>query len=282
MTPANGLATLAGSYDGFIIDMWGVLHDGTETLPGAVAALGALRAAGKGILLLSNAPRRAAVLAAQIARLGIGGDLYDHLLSSGEAVYRALAGRTDPFFAALGRRLAHLGPAGDDDLFAGLDYRAVGMDRADFILNSGPLDPAATVEDYRADLEQGIIRGLPMVCANPDMVVIRGGRPVVCAGAFAARYEDMGGQVVRRGKPDPAIYAEALARLGTRPARTLCIGDGMPTDIAGAAAAGLDSLLICGGIHAAELGSPPDPARIEALVTRHGLHPTAVMARFVW
>jgi HAD superfamily hydrolase (TIGR01459 family) len=278
----GGLAAVAGSYDGFIIDMWGVLHDGTEAFPAAVAALGRLRADGKSILLLSNAPRRAAVLAAQIDRLGIGGDLYDHVLSSGEAVYQALARRDHPFFAALGRRLGHLGPDGDDDLFAGLDYRAVGMGEADFILNSGPLDPAATVEGYRALLELGIRRSLPMVCANPDLVVMRQGRPVVCAGAFAARYEELGGRVERRGKPDPAIYAEALARLGTAPARTLCIGDGMPTDIVGAASAGLDSLLVTGGIHAAELGSPPDPARLRALVERYGARPTAVMEALVW
>ncbi len=278
----SGLAALAGAYDGFIIDMWGVLHDGAEAYPGAVAALAALRAAGKTTLLLSNAPRRAAVLAAQIGRLGIGAELYDHLLSSGEAVYQALARRSDPFFAGLGRRLAHLGPDGEDDLFAGLDYVCVGLEQADFILNCGPLDPETTVADYRADLELGIRRLLPMVCANPDLVVIYRGRPAVCAGAFAARYEEMGGRVERRGKPDPAIYAEALARLGTAPARTLCIGDGMPTDIAGAAAAGLDSVLVCGGIHAAELGTPPDPARIAALVRRFGMRPTAAMARFVW
>ncbi len=280
--PLGGLAAIADRYDGFILDIWGVLHDGVAAYPGTIATLRALKAAGKRVLLLSNAPRRAGPVAGQVARLGIEPPLYDHLLSSGEAVHRALAERRDPAFATLGRRFALLGPAGDLDLVDGLDYRASRSAEADFILNIGPLNPEATLDDYRILLEEGCRRGLPMICANPDLVVVGHGRNVLCAGSYAARYEELGGSVVRRGKPDPAIYAEALALLGTAPGRTLCVGDGMPTDIRGAAVAGLDAVLVAGGIHAAELGWPPQAAVLEALVQRYGARPMAVMARFVW
>lgn len=281
-TPLEGLAPIAGRYDGFILDIWGVLHDGVAAYPRALAALRALKAAGKRVLLLSNAPRRAALIAGQVARLGIGPALYDHLLSSGEAVHRGLADRRDPAFAALGRRFALLGPAGHLDLVEGLDYRAAAPAEADFILNVGPLDPEATLDDYRALLEECRRRDIPMICANPDLVVVGHGRNVLCAGSYAALYEELGGTVVRRGKPDPAIYAEALALLGTAPARTLCVGDGFPTDIRGAATAGLDAVLVAGGIHAAELGWPPEPAALTALVGRYSARPMAAMAQFMW
>jgi len=284
----DGLAELADSYDAFIIDLWGVLHDGTTAYAGAADALAGLRRAGKRTLLLSNAPRRAHTLAVHMEGLGIARGLYGELLSSGEAVHRALARRADPFFAALGRRLYHLGPDYDAGVFAGLDYVEAGIDSADFIIATGSWQPTHTVEDFMPVLERGIARALPLVCCNPDLVAIREGREMLCAGAIAARYAAMGGAVGWRGKPDPAIYDEALAILATEPARTVCIGDGMPTDIKGAAAAGLDAVLVTRGIHAEEMGLARDstdrPAvgRVEALAARFGLAPMAAMAACKW
>lgn len=282
----RGLSSLAGRYDGFIVDLWGVLHDGEAAYPGTVATLEALKAAGKRVLLLSNAPRRASLLVQQMARMGIVPELYDHVLSSGEAVHQALARRTDPFYVALGHRYFHLGPPHDDVLLAGLDYQSVDIETADFILDTGPWDIDATVEDSLAVMEVGIARGLPMVCANPDRVVIHLGRPMICAGAIAARYVDMGGSVSWRGKPDPVIYDHALALLGTERSRTLCIGDGMPTDIRGAVTAGMDSVLVTRGIHAEEtgwvLGFDPEPGVIAALAERFGFQPSAAIGTFEW
>jgi HAD superfamily hydrolase (TIGR01459 family) len=281
MIPLAGIGDFAAGYDGLIIDLWGVLHDGHSAYPGAVDTLAALKAAGKGILLLSNAPRRVAPLIEQMAGLGIGRHLYDHLLSSGEAVHGELERRADPFFAALGRRLFLMGPRQDDSIFAGLDYRPVGLGDADFILCTGPWGEE-TVDDFLPALRHGVERGLPLICANPDRVVIRQGRAMPCAGALADRYQELGGQVVWRGKPDIAIYQQALALLGSGRARTLCIGDGMPTDIRGAAAAGLDSVLVGRGIHAAELGPGLDAGRLAALSRRFGCAPTAAVMEFVW
>jgi HAD superfamily hydrolase (TIGR01459 family) len=283
----DGVRALAGRYDGFIVDLWGVLHDGQAAYPGAAEALAGLKRAGKRVVLLSNAPRRAWALVEAMEAMGIGRELYDDVLSSGEAVHAELARRTDPFYASLGERFVLIGCDRDRSLWEGLALARADVDDADFILNSGPCDPDDTVEDWLPLLERAAARALPMVCANPDHVVVRGGQRFLCAGALAERYADMGGLVSSRGKPDPAIYAMVLERLGIADRSRVCaVGDGLHTDILGAIGAGLDSVLVTGGIHAAELGTAwgevPDPARLDEVIRFHGAVPTAAMAKFVW
>lgn len=283
----GGIAEIADRYDAFILDLWGVIHDGVEAYPGAADTLAALKRAGKRTLLLSNAPRRATALVEQMACMGIGRELYGEVLSSGEAVHLEFVRRTDPFYAGLGPRLYHMGPERDRNVYAGLDVEVVeDVDRADFILNTGPWEVHETVEDYVPTLMRARGRGLPMVCANPDLVVIRQGKPIVCAGALARRYAEMGGIVSQRGKPDPAIYATALDLLGMPGGRVCAVGDALHTDVAGAAGAGLDSLWVTQGIHAAELGirpgEAPAAARLAEVAAAHGQRPTAAIATFRW
>lgn len=282
----HGLSEVASGFDGFILDLWGVVHDGVEAYAGARDTLAAIRAAGKKTLLLSNAPRRADALVEQLGRMGIGRDMYDHVLSSGEAVYMELQRRTDPFYAKLGHQLYHMGPERDANVFAGLDLAEVDIAHADFILNTGPWDFNETVEDYVPKMQAALARNLPMICANPDHVVIRQGQAVVCAGALAARYAEMGGVVSTRGKPDPAIYDNALEMLGLDRNRVLAVGDALHTDIKGANGAGLRSVFVTQGIHAAELGirpgDEPDADTLRRVVTRHGERPMAAIATFRW
>jgi HAD superfamily hydrolase (TIGR01459 family) len=283
----SGLAEIIGSYDGFILDLWGVIHDGNTPYPGVVTALARLADLGKRTVMLSNAPRRAATLVDLMDRIGIARSLYGEVMSSGEAVHEALLRRNDPTFAALGKRCLHVGTERDKSLFDGLDLDLVSdLGVAQFLLNTGPDRYEETVDDYAPLLDAA--RGLPMVCANPDLVVVRRGREVICAGALAAYYESIGGVVVYRGKPDPAIYDDCLrlARLTDR-ARVLTVGDSFHTDVAGAQAAGLDCLFCTGGIHAAEIGTRygerPDPGRIEAAAARYGgVLPMAAIGGFIW
>ncbi|CAA6603921.1 HAD family sugar phosphatase [Rhodospirillaceae bacterium LM-1] len=282
-----GFAILADRYDGFILDLWGVIHDGTQPYPGAADTLARLKELGKPTVLLSNAPRRGFALIEAMGKMGIERDLYGSVMSSGEAVYLELKARTDPFFKNLGPRIYHLGPERDRNVFEGLDYRDAPLDKADFVLNTGPVDFSETVADYENVLAKAASRGLPMVCANPDLTVIRLGEPVVCAGALAERYRALGGSVVQRGKPDPAIYPTCLQALGLKPGqKALAVGDGLHTDIAGANAAGIDSALVIGGIHRSELGidwgQTPSQADVEMLIHRHGATPTAVIPTFRW
>ncbi|BAE52695.1 TIGR01459 family HAD-type hydrolase [Paramagnetospirillum magneticum] len=283
----SGLSAVAGRYDGFVLDLWGVIHDGVVAYPGVAETLTALRAAGKRTIMLSNAPRRATALIEQLTRLGIGRDLYDEVLSSGEAVHLDLERRSDPIFAALGSKLYHLGPERDRNVYESLPYRSVDLESADFVLNTGPVEVTETVADYQAVLDRALARRLPMVCANPDHVVIRQGKRITCAGAIADRYADMGGQVVQRGKPDPAIYEVALAALGIADRTRVCaVGDALHTDVRGARAGGIDAVLVTGGIHADELGikwgETADPARLAELARHHGETPVAALPKFIW
>jgi HAD superfamily hydrolase (TIGR01459 family) len=283
MRHLTGFAPLADAYDGFIIDLWGVIHDGVTPYAGAVDCLRRLRALGKPSILLSNAPRRSAVAQTGMRAMGIGDDLYTGILTSGEQTYRMLRDRDDPFFAALGRTLFHIGPERDRNVFETLDLIAVDRpEEASFVLNTGPDDLTASDDPgpYDALLDACRAAGLPMICANPDLEVIRGGRRVICAGLLTQRYEARGGIARWIGKPDPAIYGPVMKMLELPRERVLAVGDALRTDIAGARAAGVPSCWVLGGIHGAELAG--DPARVDATLRDAGLAPDATLPAFVW
>ena len=283
----DGLERLAERYDGFIIDVWGVLYDGGAAFPGARGALEALRRAKKRSLILSNAPRRIGVVEERLGGIGLSPDLYGSVLTSGEETFRHMSSRPDSAHQALGERCYDLGRPRFDGLLDGTGVRFVdAVDQAEFILASGPRGETDAVGDYEEELQAGLALGLPMVCANPDRHVLSNGMRVLCAGSIADRYEAMGGRVIWHGKPHLAIYRRALELLDLPRDRVLAIGDNLATDIAGARAAGIDSLLVLGGIHQEVLGiSPgdlPDPASLQRLVDKAGHGPDAVAALFAW
>lgn len=283
-----GVAPLAERYDGFVLDLWGVIHDGVRPYPGAVDSLRRLKARGKRLILLSNAPRRAAAVIEAMTAMGIPRDHYDDVLSSGEAAWHALRDRTDRWHARLGRRCFHLGPPRDKGMLVGLDIEpALRPGAADFILATGVDRDEETLADYEAVLAEGAAARVPLVCANPDLEVIRGGRRMICAGLLAARYEELGGPVAYHGKPHAPVYRACQAMMGGLPAeRVAAVGDSLRTDIAGGRAAGLDTVLVTGGIHADEWqlkpGQPPDPALLLAACRRQGSVPTAAIPAFIW
>jgi HAD superfamily hydrolase (TIGR01459 family) len=214
-----------------------------------------------------------------LARMGIAPDLYDAVMTSGEAVRHALETRSDPDFAQLGRRFVHLGPDRDRNLFDGLDLDEVERpEDAEFLLNTGPDDLAAPDDPAAFDALLAASRkaGLTMVCANPDLEVMRDGRRIICAGLLAERYAQAGGRVIQRGKPDPAIYQPTLDLLGTTREMTVAFGDSLRTDLAGAQAAGIDSVFVLSGIHAI----PEAEARAEC--EKAGLHPRTILPRFAF
>lgn len=278
-----GLGEVAGIYDGFILDLWGVVHDGIRPYADTVATLRELKRAQRIVWMLSNAPRRAHVIAAKLADMGIGPELYDGLLTSGEAAWMALR---DRYLAEWGRRCYHLGPPEKDaSLYERLDIEIVPRPAgADFVLNSGVRDFGDTAEQYLPELEACAVAGLPMLCANPDRVVHVGEKLVVCPGTFAEMYEKMGGQVAYFGKPHRAVYTLCLAGMGVQ--RVLAVGDAMVTDIAGAAGAGLDSALVTSGIHRDAFTSTArqaHPPAAPALFFQEFAHrPTYLMSALRW
>ncbi len=287
-----GIAAVAQAYDGFVLDLWGVIHDGHKPYPDAIDCLtrlhGARQGTGKPIVMLSNAPRRSEGVIEAMSAMGIDRGLYDGVVTSGEMTWQALKRRDDPWHAALGRRCLHIGPARDHGLFDGLDVERVGEpERAEFIVNTGPWCDEEKLEDYMPLLAACAARKLPMICANPDLEVIRGGVRIICAGTLAAHYESLGAPVRYHGKPYAAAYDACLARMGLSDrARILAVGDSLITDIAGATAAGSDTLLVTSGIHAEELGlaygEHPVASRLEQACAGRGAMPKMATAAFRW
>ena len=288
MEHLQGFAPLAERYDGFVLDLWGVIHDGVNAFPHAVDCLRHLRAAGKRTLLLSNVPRPNAVVQTMMQRMGIPDELYTDILTSGEAVRRALRSPPDLWWAELGQRVFHLGPARDRPVLEGLPLTVVDTPAgADFVLNTGPDDHRnpSDMKEFEPTLQACAVHRLKMICGNPDLEVIRGGVRVLCAGSLAVRYRELGGDVRSLGKPDPAIYQPILEQMGLPPDRVLAVGDSLRTDIAGAAGVDLAACWVLDGLHGAALSNGAggfDYVKAEAAARSAGLEPVATLPRFSW
>ena len=277
------LASIANKYDGFILDLWGVVHDGTALYPGALECIQSLRAAEKHIIFLSNAPRRASSVEAKLTDLGIHSKLYDHVLSSGEVARTFLS---QPVHGdALGLKYFYMGPEKDADLLDGLHYeRTHDMTEATFILDVDVEYHGQKVEELEPILKEARDLALPMVCVNPDIEVVKqDGTHIWCAGAIARHYQKMGGEVSFFGKPFREVYDTAFTLLdGLRRSAILAVGDNLDTDILGANEAGIDSALVTGGILARELGPKPDPYALRERCERKGTTPTFVIPGLTW
>ena len=281
----SGLGPLAARYDGFLLDLWGVVHNGHAPYRYAVDCMRRMRAGGGQVLLLSNAPRRTAPVQQMLDRIGVARDAYDDILTSGELTRRALAGGQD---SIAGRDYFRIGPERDWGLLEDLDFTAVPeLAAADFVLCTGLFDDETeTPADYAGLLAAAAERRLPMVCANPDLTVMRGPNRIFCAGAIAAAYEACGGTVHYHGKPHRGTYAACFDLLQVPAPGLLAIGDSLRTDIAGAVAVGIASVLVAGGIHAEEwgleLGEAPEAAKLAAACDTAGVRPDAVIAELCW
>jgi HAD superfamily hydrolase (TIGR01459 family) len=275
---------LARAYDVLLCDVWGVVHNGVAALAEAGDALTRFRAAGGTVILITNAPRPGAAVQKILDGLGVPRSAYDAITSSGDVTRGIIEARP-------AQRVFHIGPPRDRPIFAGLDVTFAPVETADYAVCSGLFDDTIeTPEDYREMLAIMRKRSLFMVCANPDIFVERGDTLVYCAGALADAYVALGGEALYCGKPHAPIYEAALAeaaalRGGEVPprARVLAIGDSVRTDLAGAAAFGVDCLFVISGLHAGEVGSreTPDPAGLSALFAA-GAEPKAVIPRLVW
>jgi HAD superfamily hydrolase (TIGR01459 family) len=282
----EGLAPIADEYDGFVLDLWGVVHDGRALYPGVSQCLTQLRNRGKRIAFLTNAPRRAWFIQGMLDRMGLDRALYDGILSSGEVTWRWLKERPEPWFAKLGHRGFHIGPERDLSVVEdGAAELVATPEQADFLLNTGP-DPdrgSHSAEAYRPTLERCFAAGLPMVCVNPDRAVMVAGERIICAGALADIYLEWGGEVFEVGKPDPAVYGPVMEALGLAdPKRVLAVGDTPHTDLAGAAAAGMDSLWAMTGLTADAHGDNPDPAALARVAEEEGVAPRAALRSLRW
>ncbi len=282
----RGVAEIADSIDCVILDLWGCMHDGVTCYPAAMDCLRELRRAGKQVAIISNAPRRTGEVAKRIAEMGITPDLYDGLYSSGEETWRQIQERATPELRHMGRVVYPIMSAKDRSLLTGLDLEVTTeIERAGFVLVIGVDGPQDQVSQFEDVLRRGVWAELPMLCANPDLLVHRGGVAEICAGAIAARYAELGGRVIYNGKPYPGIYRRCLAEMGIDdPARVLGIGDSCRTDVAGAGGIGAKSLFLGGGIHKDDVlrGDIIDPALTRDMMQRYGVMADYAMAALAW
>jgi HAD superfamily hydrolase (TIGR01459 family) len=273
------IAELAATSDAWIVDIWGVMHNGARAYAAAAEAARAFRAAGGTVVLLSNAPRPFPAVVPHMTSLGVPADAYDSGITSGDVT-------CDMLSAWQGRPLLHVGPDRDHALFDGLDVRLAPADEAEVLLCTGLYDDEnETPADYAELLASLAARGVPMICANPDILVERGHKLIYCAGALAENFAAKGGSVAYAGKPHLPVYERVLAeisRLRGRPVgkdRVLCIGDGIETDLAGAHAAGLRSVFIASPIFAPD---GLDETLLAQLFAGRPFAPVAAMSGLAW
>jgi ribonucleotide monophosphatase NagD (HAD superfamily) len=266
----TGISTLVNKYDLFFIDLWGVTHNGQKPFPDALECYQNLKKAGKPVFILSNAPRMPEPAIKKLSDMGLPRDLYHDLQNP-------------------------VGPVRDRNLFTVLDeYTGVeNIKDAAFILITGTDAWDRTLESYQDELDQALKQNLPLVCANPDKRVMYGDQIVLCAGAISAHYQSMGGKMRQHGKPDAEIYqilhsrAQKSLNKEISKNRILMIGDSLATDIAGANAYGIDSLMVLSGIHGAELlpvfsDSECFSDSLKKLGEQYNAAPTYVAEKMYW
>ena len=262
------------AYDAFIIDLWGVMHDGSKLYPGAKDFITQLREQNKQVIYLSNAPRKASKAVETLDRLGIEPKLYDQVITSGQVAHDMLAKSK-----TWGLTYYYLGPGKDEDILQGLHYQQTDDPaEANFILNTGfeyDYQPEAEIEPTLAKLLE---QQLPLLCVNPDLEVVKqDGTQLLCAGWVANRYRELGGDVTLIGKPYGDVYDVCISQFKQVPQqRILAIGDNLLTDILGANNKDIDCLLLTGGILKSEHGKTLDDDALGMLCDAHGARPTYV------
>jgi HAD superfamily hydrolase (TIGR01459 family) len=275
------LSDLVDGVEVILSDIWGVVHNGLEAFPEACAALHAYRQQGGTVILITNAPRPADSVQRQLRKFGVADDAYDAIVSSGDLTRDFVANHP-------GKKIFWIGMERHNAVSRGLDPVIVPLEQADYIICTGLFDDETeSPEDYRDMMLQAQERKLPLVCANPDIVVERGDRLIYCAGAIAELYRELGGEVIFYGKPHRPIYERAMqlaAERRGRPAplnRVLAIGDSVRTDLTGALGFGIDCLFVTRGIHSKEFEGIDqlDPASVKELF---GHPPRALMRELRW
>ena len=279
--PIFGLSEIADRYDGYIVDLWGVMHDGVQAFPAAVDCLRRLKARGSRVAMLSNAPRRSASASQRSAAIGVTEDLYDAMITSGEDCWLRLAS------GAPRKRALFIRAGWDNQYLDGLDIEPVDDPaQADFALVLGVDNDTEKLDPLDPTLRAARARDLLMICANPDLVVMHGGAMRLCAGAVAQRYEALGGRTEYHGKPHAPVYARAFDALGVERSRILAIGDSLRTDITGARGVGIASLFVADGIHREELvgplGGDLEPAHVAERLSKNVPTPDWVASRLSW
>lgn len=263
----QGISDISDSYVGFIIDQWGVLHDGEHAFDGVVDCLKELQARKKYVIILSNSGKRAEENAKRLEDLGIGRHLYNTLLTSGEMTWNGLSEQKEGYFRNIGKKCLLISRGGDRSIVQGLDIQVVENAKdANFLIISGSDAPDKTIEDYEPILRDAARYSLKAICANPDSQGVMNGKNIMGPGTLAARYKDFGGVVEYIGKPHQPIFQQCIRILQQHdiyPGQTVIIGDTMAHDILGGSLVNIDTCLVKRGLHAHVFKGTRTPAEVD-------------------
>jgi HAD superfamily hydrolase (TIGR01459 family) len=274
--------------EGLILDIWGVLWDGINVYPEALKTLEKLRKLNIPIILLSNAPRKSEIVSEKLSKIGIGVDLYDKIISSGDVCRSELIRNTN---LVSGLKYYFIGLKEDNDLLNNTKFQESHSPKdSDFVLITGPRDFDHILKDYTEELEECLKNKLPMICANPDKIIVRqSGKKIFCAGAIAEDYKKLGGTVKQFGKPHKNVFLEALKFLKMFSPKinfnnVSIIGDGLDTDILGGNSVQINTILITSGILSHTLniqyGQRPDLKKLNKVISSSGHFPNAAVNVF--
>lgn len=286
-----GISDISDSYGGFILDQWGVLHDGESAYDGVVETLKELKSRGKHVIILSNSGKRANENKERLKKVGIGPTLYTEILTSGEMTWQGLNTQDEGLFKDLGKKVYVISRGGDRSIVDGLDVEIVDDPaNADFMIISGSDAPEKSIEDYEPSLKAAVRKGLTALCANPDSLGVMGGMNIMGPGTIAARYKDFGGVVHYIGKPHQPIFNECIKRLQEKeiyPGQTIMIGDSITHDILGGNTVNIDTCLVRTGLHKSAFKGAKTVADIDHALKMlsgqyNGVRPKYMVDRLKW
>ena len=271
----NNLSDIDDHYDVFLIDLWGVIHNGIAAFDNVIPVLQSLKKKKKMVFFITNAPRRSFVISQQLEDFGIEQKLYDKIISSGELTWLSIKEKYQK------KNCLIIGPPRDFHLVEGLDISVVDKDsNVDIILNTGPWGDDDSLENYTDLLDSLAKKKSHMICSNPDKTVVRGENFMICAGLLAEYYEKIGGKVEYYGKPYKQIYEHCFNFFEKKNTRVLAIGDSLENDIKGANALNFDSLLITDGIHReVNNNNDVDKQKLDGLIKTKNIFPDFFMRK---
>ena len=268
MRNLNHLSEVFHSYDTYVIDLWGVMHNGIALNPKAIEVVENLSKNSKKIVFLSNAPRPSSKVVEFLKRMQMKEKFLSRVITSGEAAMHAINQNK------YGKSFYHLGPSRDQSIFEKVLENKTSLDSCDFILCTGLFDDQDEDLEYYKDLLKNYI-SKKFICTNPDLTVHRGDVEELCAGALAKTFETLGGEVIYYGKPYKEIYEMCF----DIKEKVLAIGDNLRTDIKGANNLNIDSLFIYNGVHKNEIKNDED---LPALLKRYNVKTNFFQKELKW
>ena len=278
MKELKHLSEIFSNYDTFVIDLWGVMHNGIKLNPKAIEAINHLKNNAKKIVFLSNAPRPSAKVIDFLLKMKMDKQYLSNVMTSGEAAMNAINNNK------FGKKFFHLGPPRDVAIFEKVKENSTTIDNCEFILCTGLFDEddpdinksqlhENDLDYYKNFLIKHISKKL--VCTNPDLTVHRGDKEEYCAGYVAKIFEELGGETIYYGKPYKEIYNMCF----DKSEKVLAIGDNLRTDIKGANNLNIDCVFISEGVHRDEFNNISE---LQTLISKYNVKANFVQKELKW